>query len=164
MPSPVPSFTHSLRALSAILTKAETHCDDRKIDHEALLAARLYPDMLNFTRNVLVACDTAKGLAARLSETNNPSYEDNEATFAELQARIKKTIEFMESIPEAAFEGSEGRTVVLKIGPNEMSFIGSAYLSGFATPNFYFHMTMAHAILRHNGVEIGKRDFLGASS
>ena len=161
MQSPVPSFTHSLRCLAAILAKAEAHCEDRKIDPNALLTARLYPDMLNFTRNVLIACDTAKGLAARLSQTDNPSYEDNETTFAELQARITRTIDFMESVPEAAFEGAEGREVVMQVGPDEMKFTGAAYFSGFATPNFYFHMTTSHDILRHNGVEIGKRDFLG---
>ena len=163
MHNPVPSFTHALRSLSAILTKAEKHCDDRKIDHNALLTARLYPDMLNFIRNILVACDTAKGLAARLSQTDNPSHEDNEATFAELHARIAKTIEFMESVPDAAFEGAEDRDIVMRFGPEERTFIGSAYFTGFATPNFYFHMSTAYNILRHNGVEIGKRDFLGAT-
>jgi hypothetical protein len=163
MQSPVPSFTHSLRSLSAILSKAEEHCEARKIDPNALLTARLFPDMLNLTRNVLIACDTAKGLAARLSQTDNPSFEDNETTFAELQARITKTIEFMESVPEAAFEGAEDREVVMKFGPQEMKYTGAAYFSGFATPNFYFHMTTAYSILRHSGVEIGKRDFLGAN-
>ena len=147
MQNPIPNFTHPLRSLSAILAKAETHCEDRKIDPSVLLTARLFPDMMNFTRNVLVACDTAKGLAARLSQTENPSFEDNETTFAELQARIAKTIEFMETVPDAAFEGAEQRDVVMK----------------FAVPNFYFHMTTAYAILRHNGVEVGKRDFLGAT-
>lgn len=163
MQNPVPSYTHALRSLSSILTKAEKHCEDRKIDPNALLTARLFPDMLNFSRNVLVACDTAKGLAARLSQTDNPSYEDNEATFAELQVRIAKTIEFMDSVPDAAFEGAEGREIVMKFGPEERTFIGSAYFTGFAVPNFYFHMTTAYDILRHNGVEIGKRDFLGAN-
>ena len=163
MHSPVPSYTHFHRCLSAILTKAEAHCADRNIDPNALLTARLFPDMLNLTRNVLIACDTAKGLAARLSQTENPSFEDNEATFAELQARITKTIEFMQSVPEAAFSGAEGRDVIMKFGAQEMTFTGAAYFSGFATPNFYFHMTTAYDILRHNGVELGKRDFLGAS-
>ncbi len=117
--------------------------------------------MLNLIRNVLVACDTAKGLAARLSQTDNPSFEDNETTFADLQARITTTIEFMESVPETAYEGAEDREVILKFGPQE-KFTGAAYFTGFATPNFYFHMTTAYNILRHNGVEIGKRDFLGA--
>jgi hypothetical protein len=163
MQSPVPSYTRSLHSLSAILTKAETHCEAREIDPNAILTARLFPDMLTFTRNVLIACDTAKGLAARLSQTDIPSFEDTETTFAELQARIAKTIEFMESVPETAFDGAEARTVVLKVGPTEMTLTGPQYFSGFATPNFYFHMTTAYAILRHNGVEIGKRDFLGAA-
>jgi hypothetical protein len=163
MQSPVPSFTRSLRSLSAILSKAEIHCEERKIDPNALLTARLFPNMMNLTRNVLVACDTAKGLAARLSQTDNPSYEDNETTFGELQARITKTIEFMETVGDAAFEGAEDREVVMKFGPEERKFTGASYFSGFATPNFYFHMTTAYDILRHNGLEIGKRDFLGAA-
>ncbi|AXI47697.1 DUF1993 domain-containing protein [Sulfitobacter sp. SK012] len=163
MQNPVPSYAHALRSLSAILAKAETHCDDRKIDPNALLTSRLFPDMMTFTRNVLVTCDTAKGLAARLSQTNNPSFEDNETTFEELQARIAKTIAFMESVPDAAFEGAEQRDVVMKFGPEERTFTGSAYFTGFAVPNFHFHMTTAYNILRHNGVEIGKRDFLGAN-
>lgn len=163
MQSPIPSFTHALRSLSAILAKAEAHCEDRKIDPDALLTARLFPDMLNFTRNVLIACDTAKGLAARLSQTENPSFEDNEKTFGELQARIAKTIEFMESVPDAAFEGAEARDVIMKFGPDEHKFTGTAYFNGFAVPNFYFHMTTVYNILRHNGIDVGKRDFLGAA-
>jgi hypothetical protein len=163
MHNPVPSFTHALRSLSAILTKAEAHCEDSNIDPNALLTARLFPDMMNFTSNILVACDTAKGLAARLSQTDNPSYEDNEASFTELQVRITKTIEFMETVPDAAFDGAGDREIVMKFGPEERTFIGSAYFNGFAIPNFYFHMTTAYNILRHNGVTLGKRDFLGAN-
>jgi hypothetical protein len=117
--------------------------------------------MLNLKTNVFIACDTAKGLAARLSQTENPKYEDNESTFEELQTRISKTIKFMKSVPEASFEGAETREVILRFGKQETKFIGADYLSGFATPNFYFHMATVHGILRHNGVEIGKRDFLG---
>lgn len=163
MQSPVSSYTHSLRSLAAILAKAETHCADREIDPSVVLNARLFPDMLNLIRNVLIACDTAKGLAARLSETENPVFEDTETTFDELQERISKTVEFMESVPEAGFEGAEDREVVLKFGPEEAKFVGSTYLSNFAAPNFYFHMSTAYNILRHNGVAIGKRDFLGAA-
>ena len=161
MQSPIPSFINSLRCLSSILKKAEQHCKDRKIDPETLLTTRLFPDMLNLKTNVFIACDTAKGLAARLSQTENPKYEDNESTFEELQTRISKTIKFMEPVPEASFEGAETREVILRFGKQETKFIGADYLSGFATPNFYFHMATAHGILRHNGVEIGKRDFLG---
>lgn len=161
MQSPVSSYTHSLRNLAAILSKAAAHCDNRNIDHGVMLTARLFPDMLPLTRNVLIACDTAKGLAARLSETDNPVFEDTESTFEELQARISKTIAFMESVPDAGFAGAEDREVLLKFGKLEMRFTGLVYLHSFAAPNFYFHMTTAYNILRHNGVEIGKRDFLG---
>jgi hypothetical protein len=162
MKSPVSNFIHALNSLAAILSKAEMHCEDHKIEPDALLTARLFPDMLNLTRNVLAACDTAKGLATRLSQTDNPKFEDNETSFEELQARITKTIEFMKTVPEAAFEGAEDRNVVMNFGPEERTFGGTAYYEGFAAPNFYFHMTTAHNILRHNGVAIGKRDFLGA--
>jgi hypothetical protein len=162
MKSPVPGFTHSLKSLSAILTKAEAHCEERKIDPSILLNGRLFPDMLHLTRNVQVACDSAKGAAARLSQTDIPSFEDNESSFAELKARIQKTIDFMASVPEAGFEGAEDREITLKAGPREFKFDGAGYLSTFAIPNFYFHMTTVHGILRHSGVAIGKTDFLGA--
>ncbi len=161
MQSPVPALSHSLGVLAKILDKADAHCAERKIDPSAFLNARLYPDMLNFTRNVLAACDTAKGAAARLSQTENPVYEDTEASFSELQARIQKTLEFMKSVPESTFEGAEDRTINMKAGQRELTFTGTIYLSVFAIPNFYFHMTTAYDILRHNGVEIGKADFLG---
>ncbi len=161
MQSPIPTFSHSLKALSAILSKAEAHCAGRNIDPAVLLTARLFPDMFNTTRNVLAACDTAKGAAARLSGTQIPRYEDNETSFAELQARIQKTLDFMTGVPEAAFEDAEDRTIDMKAGTRELTFTGSDYLSIFATPNFYFHMSTAYNILRHNGVEIGKVDFLG---
>lgn len=163
MQSPIPNFTKPLRSLSAILAKAEAHCKDREIDPNVLLTTRLFPDMLNLTRNVLIACDTAKGLAARLSQTENPSFEDNETTFDELQARIAKTIDFMETVPDAGFVGAEGRDVLMKFGPQEVTFTGASYFDDFATPNFYFHMATVYNILRHNGVVIGKRDFLGAT-
>ncbi|MCR9137358.1 MAG: DUF1993 domain-containing protein [Alphaproteobacteria bacterium] len=161
MQSPLPAFTHSLKALSAILAKAEAHCADRNIEPSVLLTARLFPDMMNFIRNVLAACDTAKGAAARLSETDNPRFEDNETSFAELQARIQKTLDFMATVPDSAFEGAEDRIVNMKAGARDLTFTGANYLSVFATPNFYFHMATAYNILRHNGVEIGKVDFLG---
>lgn len=160
MKSPVPQFTNSLRCLSAILKKAETHCDDHDIKHDVLLSARLYLDMQDLIHNVLFACDTAKGLAARLSQTENPVFKDDEASFDELQARITKTIEFMETVPAAAFEGAENRDVLMKFGPQEVTFTGSDYFTGFAIPNFYFHMATTYDILRHNGVVLGKRDFL----
>tara|TARA_R110000751_G_scaffold146094_7_gene249966 strand:- start:212718 stop:213248 length:531 start_codon:yes stop_codon:yes gene_type:complete len=161
MQSPVPPLSHSLHALAAILSKAEAHCEKRNIEPSALLSARLFPDMFTFTRNVQVACDTAKGAAARLSQTEIPSHQDVETTFVELHARIQKTLDFIKSIPEAAFDGAEDRTVTLKMRAGDIQFTGSQYLSSFVTPQFYFHMTTAYNILRHNGVEIGKRDFLG---
>lgn len=161
MQSPVPALSHSLDALAAILSKAEAHCEKRNIDPAALLTARLFPDMFTFVRNVQVACDTAKGAAARLSQSDVPSHEDVETTFAELHARIEKTLDFMKSVPEASFQGAEDRTVTLKLRSGEIQFNGSQYLSSFVTPQFYFHMTTAYNILRHNGVEVGKRDFLG---
>lgn len=163
MRTPVPSFIHGLTNLSKFLTIAEAHCEARKIDPSVMINARLFPDMPHLIANVRMACDTAKGLAARLSQTDNPIFEDDEATFATLQARIAKTVEFMESVPDAGFEGAEDREITMKFGPQEMTFSGKRYFNGFATPNFYFHMTTVYAILRHSGVELGKRDFLGAA-
>lgn len=162
MQSPIASYTHSLNCLAAILGKAETHCTEHKIDPGVLLSARLFPDMLPLTRNVQVTCDLAKGLAARLSQSDNAVFEDNEVSFDDLQERIRKTIAFMESVPEAGFEGAENREIVLKFGPREFRFMGLSYLQTFAAPNFYFHMTTSYNILRHNGVVLGKSDFLGA--
>ncbi|MFT6399797.1 MAG: hypothetical protein ACJAYU_004566 [Bradymonadia bacterium] len=161
MQSPVPSFARSLGSLSAILTTAEEYCTEGKIDQDVMLSARLFPNMLALKRQVMIACDTAKGMAARLSETENPKHADTETTFAELQARIAKTVAFIESVDAAAFEGAESRTVSMKAGSTTLTFNGADYFSGFAVPNFYFHMTTAYAILRNNGVVIGKRDFLG---
>jgi hypothetical protein len=163
MRTPVPSFTHDLKSMSKFLTVAEAHCETRKIDPSVMIYARLFPDMPHLIANVRMACDTAKGLAARLSQTDNPVFADDEATFDDLQARITKTIEFMKSVPAAGFEGAEERDITMKFGPQEMTFSGERYFDGFATPNFYFHMTTVYAILRHNGVELGKRDFLGAT-
>lgn len=162
MQSPVPTFAHSLKALSAILKKAEASCAAQKIDPAVMAVQRLYPNMLPLTRQVLIACDHAKGAAARLSGTENPSFADTETTFADLQARIQKTLDFIATVPEAAFKDAETRVINWKAGSREMSMPGAAYLSFYALPNFYFHMTTAYNILRHNGVEIGKVDFLGA--
>ena len=162
MQSPVPALAQSLRALDQILAKAEAHCEARKIDPAVLVNDRLAPDMLPFRRQVGMTCDHAKFAAARLSGAEAPRFEDTEQTFPELRERVAKTLAFIESVPEAAFEGADGKTISLKAGPRELSFPAPAYLSGFATPNFYFHLTTAYNILRHNGVELGKRDFLGA--
>jgi uncharacterized protein len=156
-----PRFAHTLRSLAAILDKAQAHCEARKIDPLALTQFRLYPDMFPLTRQVQIACDTAKGAVARLAGVDIPKHEDTEQAFAELKARIARTVEFIESIPAAKVDGSEAREIVLKMRAGELKFTGLQYLLGFAYPNFYFHATTAYDILRHNGVELGKRDFLG---
>jgi len=162
MQSPVPALAHSLRALDRILQKAEAHCEARRIDPSVLANDRLAPDMHPFRRQVGMACDHAKFAAARLSGLEAPRFEDTEQTFAELHERIARTLAFIESVPETAFEGSEGKTISLKAGPRELTFPAPVYLASFALPNFYFHMTTAYNILRHNGVELGKSDFMGA--
>ncbi|WP_210526985.1 DUF1993 domain-containing protein [Rubellimicrobium arenae] len=161
MQSPVPAFAHSLRALDAILAKAEAHCEARKIDPSVLVNDRLAPDMLPFKRQVMIATDHAKGATARLAGQEVPRFEDTESTFPELRERIGRTLAFIESVPEHTFEGAEARTITVKAGPRELTFPAPVYLGSFAVPNFYFHMTTAYNILRHNGVELGKRDFLG---
>jgi hypothetical protein len=150
-----------LRNLSALLEKAEAHCAARKIDPAALTSARLFPDMFPLARQVQIACDTAKGAAARLAGVEIPKHEDTEQTFPELRARIAKTLDFIESLPKAKFEGAEDREVVMKMRGEDVKFRGGQYLLAHATPNFYFHVTTAYDLLRHNGVELGKRDFLG---
>ncbi|NSL53411.1 DUF1993 domain-containing protein [Uliginosibacterium aquaticum] len=157
-----PRLIAQLKALDAILAKAAAHAEAKKIDPAVLLASRLFPDMFAFTRQVQIACDFAKGTVARLAGVEVPSYADNEQTLAELQARIAKTIAFIETIPAVQIDGSETRDINVKAGPRELQFKGLDYLIGYALPNFYFHVTTAYNILRHNGVEIGKRDYLGA--
>ncbi len=163
MRSPVPDLIHGLRCLSSILSKAESHCANRKIDPDALLKARLFPDMFHLTRNVTTACDTAKFTAARLSQTEPPRFEDDEASFAELQVRIAQTIAFLESIPDAAFANAETCELVVPLSPKGTARDGRTYLARFGLPNFYFHLVTAYNILRHNGVPLGKRDFLWAN-
>lgn len=157
----IPYLARSLGALDAILAKAEAHCAAKNIKPEVLCHDRLYPDMFPLARQVQIATDHAKGAAARLAGMEPPSYPDTEQGFAELRARVQKTRAFVESVPAEAFAGAEGRTIHLKFGPRELTFSAPDYLYGFVIPNFYFHMSIAYAILRHNGVEIGKRDFLG---
>ena len=156
-----PRFGNMLRNLSALLDKAQAHCEAKKIDPLALTQFRLYPDMFTLARQVQIACDTAKGAVARLAGVEIPKHEDTEQSFPELKTRIAKTLEFVESVPAAKIDGSEEREVALKLRGNDVKFSGLQYLLGFAYPNFYFHVTTAYAILRHNGVEIGKRDFIG---
>ena len=157
----VPRFAHMLRNLAVLLDKAQAHAEGRKIEPSALTAYRLYPDMFPLTRQVQIACDQAKGAVARLAALEIPKHEDTEQTFQELKGRIEKTLKFIESVKPAQLEGSEEREVVLKLRAGELKFSGLDYLLGFAYPNFYFHVTTAYNILRHNGVEIGKRDFVG---
>jgi hypothetical protein len=156
-----PRFVNTLKNLSAILDKAQAHADAKKIDSKALIAARLYPDMFPMSRQVQSACDAAKGAVARLAGVEVPVHEDTEQTFEELKARIAKTIAFINSVKPAQVDGSEEREVVLKMRSGEVKFKGMQYLLGHALPNFYFHATTAYDILRHNGVEVGKRDYIG---
>jgi len=157
----VPRFVNILTNLSAILDKAQAHVEARKIDPTALTAYRLFPDMLPMTRQVQIACDSAKGAVARLAGVDIPKHEDTEQTFAELKARIAKTIEFVQSIKPAQLDGTEDKDVTLTVGGKDTTFKGMQFLLGRALPNFYFHATTTYNILRHNGVEIGKRDYLG---
>jgi uncharacterized protein len=156
-----PRFINILNNLSAILDKAQAHAEARKIDPLVLTGFRLYPDMLPMTRQVQIACDAAKGVIARLAGVEVPRHEDTEQTFAELKARIAKTVEFIKTIRPEQIDGTEDKQIALKIGGQDMQFNGMQYLLGFAHPNFYFHVTTAYNILRHNGVEIGKRDYIG---
>jgi len=156
-----PRFANTLGNLAAILDKAQAHCEMRKIDPLVLTGARLYPDMFPFSRQVQIACDTAKGAVARLAGAEIPKYEDTERTFEELKARIAKTVDFVRSVKAERIDGSEEKEIVLPMRSGERRYTGLQYLLGHAVPNFYFHVTTAYAILRHNGVEIGKQDYLG---
>jgi uncharacterized protein len=160
----VPVIIHNLKALSAILAKAEAHCEAKKIEPEALLNFRLYPDMFPLARQVMLTTDFAKGIGARLSGTPLPSYPDVEKTFPELQARVEKTIGFLQGLDAAAFKGADTRDVTVRISrTEEKTMSGSDYFNRMALPNFYFHMTTTYNILRHNGLELGKGDFMGRS-
>ncbi|TXH39228.1 MAG: DUF1993 domain-containing protein [Rhodospirillaceae bacterium] len=157
----VPVLVRQLTNLAAILKKAEDHAEAKKIDPSVFINARLAPDMFALARQVQIASDTAKGCAARLAGVEVPSYADTETTFAELQARISKTLDFLKGIKAEQIDGSEDREVVLKMRSGDVTFRGQPYLLDFALPNLYFHVTTVYAILRHNGVEIGKMDYLG---
>lgn len=161
MQSPVPALSHSLTALSRILTKAQEFETAKKLKPEVIPNLRLIADMLPLWRQITIACDHAKGATTRLSGVSNPVFDDTETTLAELQARIAKTIAFMATVPAEAFEGAETRPVVIKSATRELNFTGAQYHSHYALPNFYFHMATAYNILRGNGLDIGKVDFLG---
>ena len=157
----VPRFVNILGNLSNILDKAQAHVDAKKLDVASLTGYRLFPDMLPMTTQVLIACDTAKGVVARLAGLEIPVYEDTEKTLADLKARIAKTIAFIQSVSAEKIDGTEDKAIVTKRGDKETHYKGMQFLLGHAIPNFYVHVTTTYNILRHNGVEIGKRDFLG---
>lgn len=157
----VPVFLQLLNGLSKNLEKAEAQATAKKIDPAAFLGARLYPDMFTLVKQVQLAADFAKGAGARLAGVDVPKYADNEASFEELQERITKTVAFLKSLTPAQIDGSEEREVTLTQGGKPVTLKGQQYLLLTAMPNFYFHVTTAYALLRHNGVEVGKRDFMG---
>lgn len=159
----VPVYTQFLTALSNILKKAATHAEAKKIDPSVLINARLSPDMFALARQVQIATDHAKGSLARLAGLEVPSFPDTESTFDELQARIAKTLDYVKTFKPEQIDGTEEREIVLTFGTQKFPFNGQTYLIQFALPNFYFHISTTYGILRHNGVEIGKRDFMGAA-
>jgi hypothetical protein len=160
----VPGYLQILNSLSAILTKAEAHCEAKKIQPDVLLGSRLYPDMLPFTSQIHTVCDFATKGCARLTHSEVPSNPNTEKTFAELKQRLANTIAYVKTYKPEQFEGADSRDVSFPAGPDKtMTMKGQQFLSHFSLPNFHFHAAIAHGILRHNGVEIGKRDFLGAS-
>lgn len=157
----IPVFKQILNSLNAILDKAEAHATDKKIDQNALLQFRLFPDMLPFVRQIQIACDFAKGAGARLAGQEVPAYEDTEKSFADLKGRVVKTLAFLDSLDEADFGGAAERAIVTGSGEKTKHWIGQTYLLHYALPHFFFHATTAYDILRHNGLEIGKKDFIG---
>jgi hypothetical protein len=154
-------MSHMLRNLDDIVSKAEAYAEANDIEPSALLQARLFPTMRDFTFQVQVVTDMAKGCAARLTGTEAPKWSDDEETFADVHARIKKAQEFIATFKPEQFEGCETRELELKLGSHTVNFTGQSYLLGFVLPNFYFHMATAYNLMRHNGLDLGKRDFLG---
>ena len=160
----VPAFLQILGSLSGILGKAEAHCKAKNIPPEVLLNARLYPDMLPFSKQIQLVSDFAAKSCTRLTHSDVPSTPDTEKTFEELKQRLARTVEYVKSFDPARFEGADSKDVTFPVGPtNTLTLKGQQFLNNFAFPNFYFHAATAHGILRHNGVEIGKRDFLGVN-
>ncbi|MDB5608202.1 MAG: hypothetical protein JWP25_5102 [Bradyrhizobium sp.] len=160
----VPAYLQILGSLTGILTKAEAHCTAKNIQPEVLLGARLFPDMLPLSRQIQLACDFAAKGCARLTHSEVPSTPDTEKSFDELKQRLAKTIDYVKAFKPAQFDGADSREVTFPAGPNNtMTLTGQQFLSHFSFPNFYFHAATAHGILRHNGVEIGKRDFMGVT-
>src|SRR6201996_4876562 len=159
----VPAYLQMLNSLTGLLTKAEAHCAAKKIDPSVLLGSRLFPDMLPFSRQIQLASDFAAKGCARLTQSEVPSTPDTEKSFDELKQRLARTIDYVKTFKPAQFDGADTRDVTFPVGPTNMTLKGQQFASGFALPNFYFHAAIAHGILRHNGVEVGKRDFLGVS-
>lgn len=157
----VPTFIRMLNNLSAVLDKGAAYADAKKIEPAVLINARLYPDMLPLVRQVQIAGDNAKGVAARLAGLEPPKYEDGETTFADLKARIQKTISYLNTLKPDQIDGSEDKTITVQMRDKAVTFQGMPYLLNTVLPNFYFHVTTAYDILRHNGVDLGKPDFLG---
>ena len=158
----VPGFTRGLRALSAILDKAVAHAATTGVDADDWLSLRLIDDMNPLIKQVQTACDSPKLCVARLSGVTAPVHDDSERSIADLQGRIAETLAFIASVPRAAIDGQEARAVVVKFPGGEMNFLAQPYVTGFAVPNFYFHLTMAYGLLRAQGVPLGKRDYMGA--
>jgi uncharacterized protein len=159
----VPAFLQILGALQGILGKAEAHCTAKKIAPEVLLGARLFPDMLPLSKQIQLASDFATKGCARLTHSEVPSTPDTEKSFEELRQRLAKASDYLKTFKPAQFEGADSKDITFPVGPTSMTLKGQQFLNNFAFPNFYFHAATAHGILRHNGVEIGKRDFLGVS-
>ena len=157
-----PVFKQILNSLTVIIDKAQAHATEKKIEPAALLQARLFPDMFTFIRQIQVAADFAKGAAARLAGVDVPKYEDNEQTFADLKARIAKTVAFIDSLPQDGIEASAQRDITTGSGEKAKRWKGQVYLMHYALPHSYFHAATAYDILRHNGVEVGKKDFIGS--
>jgi len=157
----IPTLIHTLSNLVSILQKGAAHAENKKFDPTVLINSRLYPDMLPFSRQIQIATDNAKGCAARLAGLEPPKYEDTEASFPELIARVQKTIDYLKTFKPEQIDGSEDKTISLPLRNNVMTFQGMPYLLNFVLPNVYFHVTTAYDILRHNGVELGKQDFIG---
>ena len=157
----VPIFVRMLGNLNGWLDKAEAHAQTRKFDTAVYLAARLAPDMLPFTKQIQIACDAVKFGVARLASVEAPKFEDDEASLADLRERIRKTLRFIESVPASSIDGTEAKDIVVPRRDGSMTLKGEAYLKQFVLPNFFFHVTTSYALLRHNGVELGKADFLG---
>jgi hypothetical protein len=160
----VPAYLQMLNSLSGLLTKAEAHCKAKNIQPDVILGSRLYPDMLPFSKQIQLVADFAAKGCARLTHSEVPSTPDTEKTFEELKQRLAKTIDYVKSYKPAQFEGADQKDVTFPAGPDKsITLKGQQFLSSFSFPNFYFHAAIAHGILRHNGVEIGKRDFLGVA-